>query len=51
MERVKIASAGFIVIIHNLKKKERKITKRHWMTPVLKSRHLYGGTFKLLNNN
>jgi hypothetical protein len=49
MERVKIASAAFIVIFHHLKKKERKITKRrHWVTPVLKSRDLYGGS-QLLN--
>jgi hypothetical protein len=28
-----------------LKKEERKITKRcHWVTPVLKSRDLYGGS-------
>jgi hypothetical protein len=45
MERIKIASAAFIVIFHHLKKKERKTRKRrHWVTPVLKSRDLYGGS-------
>jgi hypothetical protein len=49
-ERVKIASTAFIVIFHHLKEKERKIReRRHWVTPVLKSRDLYGGN-QLLND-
>jgi hypothetical protein len=49
-ETVKIASTAFIVIFHHLKKKVRKTKKRHhWVTPVLKSRDLYGGN-QLLND-
>lgn len=43
-ERAKIASAAFIIIFNHLKKKQRENKKRsHWVTPVLKSRDLYGG--------